>query len=458
MKKILLLVVVCCSFVVAQAQRMYFFYLQSDNKAPFYLKTGDKVYSSTAQGYLIVPRLVDSTYNVVIGKAGVPEVRFTIAVNQKDRGFLLREAGQKLSLFDLQSMAVIEPAPTGEGSVSYQQKSDRFTRLLAQAADDTTLLYVAVVPKVEKPATPVNAVNKETTPQTATAKSTEQVTEKDTTTIAQTAEPIKTNDTTAIVAQAVKEPAKEKEAVAKAEEVITKTEMATAAAAQPEPKEPVAEEKEFKRSVIVRRAESSTSEGFGLIFTDSADGVVDTIRLVIPNPKVAYAVNENAVKEAAEDTQLLQPQKVAAVIEAEGEGESKKRRGLFGNKKEPAAEEESTVKNNQKEKETFVADATKNADCSNAASNNDFNKLRRNMVGKSSEAEMIAEAQKYFRNKCFTTQQIKTLSSLLLTSNGRYRLFEAAQNHVSDKQNFKSLQNELWDREDINRFKALLAL
>ena len=95
--------------------------------------------------------------------------------------------------------------------------------------------------------------------------------------------------------------------------------------------------------------------------------------------------------------------------------------------------------------------------CRNNASDGDVARLRRNMVGKSSEEDMIGEGQKYFKTRCFTTQQIKGLSSLLLTSAGRYLFFEAAYNHVTDKEKFYTLQNELWDRADINRFKALLA-
>jgi hypothetical protein len=40
----------------------------------------------------------------------------------------------------------------------------------------------------------------------------------------------------------------------------------------------------YKRSTVLRRSESSTSEGFGLTFVDQYDGGSDTVRLLIPNP------------------------------------------------------------------------------------------------------------------------------------------------------------------------------
>lgn len=455
MKKILLLVVVCCALMGAQAQRVYFMYLQTDNKSPFYLKTGDKVYSSTASGYLIVPRLVDSTYNVVIGKSGATEARFTIPINGKDKGFLLRESSQKLSLFDLQTMAIIEASTSGSAPVSYTERTDRFTTLLSQAADDPSLLQMVVYTPAEKkpdpkPAEPIVAVMETTeAPKQTTARQEPPVPVKDTqTTVAQSPQQTIVADT--VVALAEKEPVKQQEAAVAKTEVVKEEPVQTIA------KEPAGEEVVYKRSIVTRRAESSTSEGFGLVFTDNVDGVIDTIRLVIPNPKTIFQTGaEEVVKE---DKRFLEMQKEATKKKPEPKQEiqketGKKRISLFG-KKENNKEENEDVKVPEPKKEATVK---KEEGCRSNASDNDVARLRRNMVGKSSEEDMIGEGQKYFKSKCFTTQQIKGLSSLLLTSAGRYLFFEAAYNQVSDKENFSTLQNELWDRNDINRFKALMA-
>ena len=47
-------------------------------------------------------------------------------------------------------------------------------------------------------------------------------------------------------------------------------------------------EEDYKRSVVTKRSESSTSEGFGLVFIDTYKGVNDTIQLIIPNPKIVF--------------------------------------------------------------------------------------------------------------------------------------------------------------------------
>lgn len=513
MKKILLLAVVCCTLMVAQAQRVYFIYLQSDNGSPFYLKTGDKVYSSSAHGYLIVPQLVDSTYNVVIGKPGLAESRFTIPVNGKDHGYLLRQSGQQLSLFHLQNMTLIEPAAGNSGGVSYIDKTDRFTTLLSKAADDTTLLRMTVFAKTEKAPEPAKTVAKVEEPlKEATAKTSIQDT---VVTTALTTEPPLAADTVATEVAVVKEAEKEaaakedvKSKVAKAETVKEKEDV-KAEETTTEAPAPTASEGVFKRSVVTRRSESSTSEGFGLMFTDSADGVVDTIRIVIPNPRTAFGANDDVAKEveAKKEARFLDLEKTTATTKTKDEEdkeETQKRKGLFGNKKqtdkkadadekvaaetrvETNEEKEAGSEEGQKKRGLFgKKEAEKEANitakerelkksdrpaasqvdqpakvvetCKNTASNSDFARLRRSMVGKSTEDDMIGEAQKAFKSRCFTTEQIKTLSSLLLTSNGRYNLFAAAQNHITDKENFRTLQNELWDREDINRFKALLA-
>ena len=78
------------------------------------------------------------------------------------------------------------------------------------------------------------------------------------------------------------------------------------------------------------------------------------------------------------------------------------------------------------------------------------------MAGVSSDDNMISEARKVFRVKCFTTQQVRNLSLLFLEDEGKYKFFDAAYNYVTDTENFASLQSELQGEYFINRFKAML--
>ena len=69
---------------------------------------------------------------------------------------------------------------------------------------------------------------------------------------------------------------------------------------------------------------------------------------------------------------------------------------------------------------------------------------------------MIAQAKKYFKEKCYRTEQIKYLSTLFLSDESKYQFFDAAYMHVSDQERFRSLQPELKDSYYVNRFKALI--
>jgi len=96
------------------------------------------------------------------------------------------------------------------------------------------------------------------------------------------------------------------------------------------------------------------------------------------------------------------------------------------------------------------------AQCASVSTDDDFFKLRRDMTSKNSDEEMIAQAKKYFKAKCYRTEQIKYLSALFLTDESKYQFFDAAYMHVSDQERFPSLQLELKDNYYVNRFKALI--
>lgn len=121
-----------------------------------------------------------------------------------------------------------------------------------------------------------------------------------------------------------------------------------------------------------------------------------------------------------------------------------------------------TVAENEKAEKTETKSSNTNKSLSNesacrqTASEKDFMKLRKNMAGEETDEAMIDEARKVFRNKCFTVEQMRYLSTLFLTSAAKYQFFDASYHHVTDKQNFASLQTELKDEYYLKRFKALV--
>jgi hypothetical protein len=158
--------------------------------------------------------------------------------------------------------------------------------------------------------------------------------------------------------------------------------------------------------------------GIGLVFLDlRSDNVVDTIRILIP----------------PENREPLQP---------EPEQEEKKFLDI------------TSADSAKKDNSNPVAVRSNN--CKAVATDDDFFKLRKKMVGENGDNNMISEARKVFRTKCFSTTQIKNLGTLFLTDEYKYRFFDAAYQYVSDTGNFASLQGELKDEHYINRFKAML--
>jgi hypothetical protein len=301
MKRVLTAAVMILMLATARAQKVYFIYIQSDGNTSFFVKLGDKVTNATPSGYLILPNLVDSTYQFTISKTGVAaaESRFTVNINKRDWGFMLKENEGKFSLLDLQSLTLLQPiAAVSTSGEAVAMRTDAFTVLLAQAANDPTLLEIRTAAQTtkaeEKPATnpaPAVVINTKEPEQ-------EQPQSTDTTSGATA---VQDNDTAAQTTLTATEPEKAVEEIETSASVDPSAQQAqdqdtaqrvtntTPEAVQaPAPKETQA----YKRSVVTRRAESSTSEGFGLTFLDEQEGQVDTIRIVIPNPAITFQQGE----------------------------------------------------------------------------------------------------------------------------------------------------------------------
>ena len=58
MKKFILCFFILMTLRSAFAQKVYFVYLQTEPEQPFFVKMNDKVFSSTASGYLILSKFV----------------------------------------------------------------------------------------------------------------------------------------------------------------------------------------------------------------------------------------------------------------------------------------------------------------------------------------------------------------------------------------------------------------
>ncbi len=394
MNKLLLCILVLLISIKGFSQKIYFVYLQTDLEQPFYVKLDKKIYSSSASGYLILAKLKDTTYSFAVGfpQGKSPEQNFSVKINQKDHGYLIKNFGDKgWGLFDLQTLTV-QMANSGTSKLGNRPVDENanvsfFTAILSKAADDPTLrerpVQIAETGKTAGTSIQETAKQEISKPQPADA--------------------------------VVLKPAEVlvQEVVIKEEPTIKEQVMLT-------------ESVPYQKSVVTKKSESSTTEGFGLVFVDDlGDGTNDTIRLLIPNPKpVVVAVTE----EVKEDKKFL----------------------------DILPDSTTNIEVKSATQENLVIKAEAKIICPVIAEESDFFKLRKLMAAAEGDDNMITEARSYFKIKCFSTQHIKNLGLLFLTDAARLNFFTAAYDFVSDKEKFSQLQSELKEEEYVSRFKALL--
>lgn len=417
MKRVLLLSALFCFHLCLKAQKVYFIYLQTENATPFYVKMAGQIKSSNAEGYLIIPKLTDSTYLIALGQPGKQnESRFSITISKGDRGFLIKNFDGLPGLFDLQTLVVYKPIAVETSATQTIIRNDNFTRLLAKAADDTTLLFQPVVIQKIKPEQKPDIITlkEDISPKKDVSPKPDEVTSSSSGATAQT-EIIVGDNSNEQKTSDIKQP-----------EIIPEANRNTTITVDEKPNEVITPaEEEYKKSVITKRSESSTSEGFGLVFLDAFNGGVDTVQIIIPNPKMSIP---DTTKKVMESKQFL---------DISGNTESIK---------------ETTAISPEK-----TAVEKLKAQCPSLSTDDDFFKLRRDMAAKNSDDEMILQAKRYFKAKCYRTEQIKYLSALFLTDESKYHFFDAAYQHVSDQERFLSLQAELKDNYYLHRFRALIA-
>jgi hypothetical protein len=478
MKRIICCLSILLSVIYSYSQKVYFVYLQADPEQAFYVRVKDNVYSSSASGYLILSKLRDSSYSLTVGfpQNKYPEQEFKVDIRGKDHGYLVKNFGEKgWGLYDLQTLAVQMGGNEAAKATREENKDvSAFTEVLAKAANDPTLRdkpvkkvepkvepQLAVVktevvataapktetetvktdpPKIEtaKADPPKTEIAKVDPPKTETVKTdppkTETVKSDPPKTEIAKVDPPKTETVKADLpkTETVKsDPPKTEIAKVDSPKIETakvdppKTETVKNDPPKTETvNEPIAVS--YKPSVVKRRSESSTSEGFGLTFVDEfPDGKKDTIRIIIPNPKTKVVLKEEKKEQPKDEKKFLD-------ITAES--------------KDVTPETKTTSNKEERVKKPACTTAT----------DNDFLKLRKRMAGASGDEGMLNEAVKGFKTRCFSVDQLKNLSTLFLNDAGKYRFFDAAYTTVSDPANFAQLQAELKDEYYVNRFKAML--
>ncbi len=455
----------------AEAQQVHFVYLQTENAQPFYVKLDNKVTSSSSAGYLILPKLADGAYKISIGfpKKEFPEESFEISVDKDNKGFLLKNFGEKgWGLFNLQSFALVMGNNPNDAPATVRKlQDDPFSKMLAKVVKDSSILEKNVVVDVattdHQPAANMAATNRDTV-----SIKTSEIKAADTSALNNETE-IKSLDTTV--------------SIPGSDTLVNK------------------DSAKISLSNVTQILHDKNADGVEMVYIDKDENNRDTIRIFIPVDKTV--ANDNPLAKDANgdnDSEIVKKEHIedlsvpdtAAKMEAvsvlrqnndssksisEGlskpANETKNKDTLAlsisndskdsaSNKLKPletidiTGDEIKKQSDAEKEFPKVVQSSSTNSDCHAFASNDDFMKLRTKMAGENNNDDMIKVAKKFFRSECFSTEQIKNLSLLLLSDQGKYQFFEAAYPFTSDSSQYHMLQSQLKDPFYVNRFKALI--
>jgi len=127
------------------SQRTNFVYLQTEPAQAFQVKMNGVSYTSSQSGYLILSKLVDTSYHIEVSFPSNkwPSQFFHLVVNQMDRGYLLKDFGDKgWGLMDWRSLAVQyskSPVETKAVPATAIEDSTDFATLLSLASGDPSL-------------------------------------------------------------------------------------------------------------------------------------------------------------------------------------------------------------------------------------------------------------------------------------------------------------------------------
>lgn len=395
-------------------------YIQAEERQPFYAIINTKVYSSSESGYMIIPKLHESNYQIVIGfaKNAFPEQRFEVTVNKKDLGFQLKHFNDKgWGLFNLQTMAVImnsgQEQKTAE-SITGTKKTDAFSALLANVVNDSAILYTSSRPKTAEPEKPQSA----------------SVVKQD---------PSKNNDTQTVASST---PLTEQPEIEKERDTVTvqveseKTVTANKNISNPTPdpatntnsNKALSNTAKVEKAFVSRLEERKTDDMYYATYLEQYNFVTDTIRISIPlneTPGVSSG--------SKEETVTSQPAVRETVIS-------------------PSVSNNKDTVNIRKPSISLV-----NSDCKDFASENDVDKLRVRLLNDNTIEDKIKSTRRFFKSRCMTVKQVRALSELFPTDETKLLFFETSYPFVSDSGNIYLLEDMFQNNTYKTRFKDMIA-
>lgn len=492
-KKLVFLFLIIAFAFTASAQQDHFVYLQTDNSKPFYVKMDKKILSSSPEGYIIIPNIINGVYQLKIGlpKNEFPEESFTLSVDNKNEGYLIKHFDDKgLQLFNMETLALISGNRDSSTKtiVKTEKDANPFTQMLANVVKDSTILQNHEV-VIENPAKKDD-----------TSKVAKKVASSTVLTSTDTSTAINDNMASSSVPLPVDSSTRNTNTVSSS--VSTPDSSAVAVGSSP----------------ISKLLSTQDKDGLQMVYADDIGNETDTVKVFIPatkesstagskatnNDNFDFSANKNPGNSSVDTSQLTitptiikpEDEKAGFVLRKDtismahdsanvtktapeqvfyigstdkdkkastsDNSSSKEKKGVISDikitdaSKQKAGENEKNASTRMEVLPKVATSSGVNSDCKAFADNEDFLKLRKKMASESSDEGMIKVAQKYFKSKCYSTAQIKDLSYLFLTDEGKYMFFDAAYAHTSDSDLYPELESQFKDPYYQNRFEAMI--
>ncbi len=466
-----------------QAQQNHFIYMQTENKQPFYVKTKNRLLSSSATGYLIIPKLTEGDYQLTIGfpKNEWPEQEVACSISNKDLGFLLKNFDEKgWGLFNLQSMnlimafnknAVEKDISTKEEIASFQKETLKTRGEIVSSNITKSDIVTTEKPIPQKPIEAGKQQNKSIL--ISDVKVSEviypKIEPKVDSLIKQDDSKVVTNVVVLDTDNLIENNSANSKNESKTTPMVTGVTVKNIEEKLPSINR-IKEDKQTEKPLIktsenflpavyrIKKLFSiSSNQGIDLVYEDEINSNADTIRIFIPFPIGSFKIeNKTEILDLTNSNKVKENIKTGDVkfIEIEVSNPNTQEQTLKSkiNPTDSFKSQKVTVKQNQVIDNSILS----NSDCKIIATEDDFFKLRKKMAGEANNVVMIEIAKNTFKSMCFTTVQLKNLSVLFLNDEGKYRFFDEAYPFVSDSNNYSTLQTVLHDPYYINRFKAML--
>jgi hypothetical protein len=448
--------------VAVKAQNSYFVYLQNEGQQPFTVTVNKTILNSSGIGYVILPRLQDSTYSIRIGlQSNATPLDFDLVLNASDQGYLIKDFGDKgWGLFNLHTLTVQMAGVEKKKREAAQAQAQAALRLKQQQEADSLAAAATVAAEqllLKQRADSLAVVDAATAQAAADSLATSAAQQK-VVPPADSAIATPLSDSLIDSKTVITHYGKDSTRQIAIDSVEThKKEVGTmpdtAVVSKHDSLRPIPD----SALVTQQPADSSSKTLQAGHWADTAvttTVVTDTLKIGTVEPKGLPLGNAKFL-----DIELGIDSAVVGAVAPAGDAKAEKTSKPSTPKNSGAAITSNNAYTTIVSPPMLVpsADSLAVARCKNIAEEKDFFTLRRKMAAEDNNAEaMIAAAKKAYKSKCFTTLQVGNLAVLFLTDADKYAFLDASYPFVSDRWQFAELGNMLNDAYYKNRFKAML--